>query len=317
MRKIAGTLMITAALAAGQSAPEFRHLYTFGSKDGIHPPLLLNRRPATAALGKADNPYGLVFPVSVVTDAQHRVWISDSGTGSVHIFDPAVGAYREIRRLDDMPLTQPAGLAADAVGRIFLTDSATGAVFMFNEKGEYAFALQKPGRHTLEAPTAIALSEDGKTIYVADPPKHAIVALNREGEMNTTISLPPELGVPSAISVVNNQVCVLGDRQHKVGVFSPAGKQRGELRWDGVQFPSAFAFDPERRHFLVANPRWMIVEMFEEGGRSLGSFGHAGEAADQMLRVDALHVDPQGLFYLVDSHHGKVLVFAASQSALP
>jgi hypothetical protein len=35
-----------------------------------------------------------------------------------------------------------------------------------------------------------------------------------------------------------------------------------------------------------------------------------------MQRVDALHVDPQGLLYLVDSHHGKVLVFGDSPHGL-
>jgi DNA-binding beta-propeller fold protein YncE len=314
MRKFAGILIVSAALVPAQ---EFHHLYTFGSKEVIHPPLLLNRRPATAVLGKGDNPYGLVFPVAVVTDLRRRVWIADSGTASVHIFDPAGGAYRELRRLDGMPLQQPAGLAADPQGRIFLTDSATGALFLFNENGEFAFALQKPGSHALEAPTAIALSEDAKTIYVADPPKDAIVELNREGEVNGTIAVPPELGPPAAIAVVDNQIYVLGDRQHRVGIFSPGGRKRGDLRWDGVPFPSAFAYDPAARRFLVANPRWMIVEVFNEAGQNLGAFGRAGEGVDQMRRVDALHVDPRGLFYLVDSHHGKVLVFAESRPGLP
>jgi sugar lactone lactonase YvrE len=317
MRNIVAALIVIAATAQGQSGPEFRYLYTFGSKDGIHPPTILNRRPANAALGKANNPYGLVFPVSVVTDLRRRVWITDSGTASVHVFDPSTSAYREIRRIGNMPLEQPSGLAVDRQGRIFLTDSASGGLFLFDEKGEFAFALQKPHRHVLEGPTAIALSEDGKTIYVVDPPKNAVVELNREGEVNGTIGLPPELAAPTAISVVNNQICVLGDARHRVGIFNPGGKQRGELHWDGVQFPSAFAYDAARRRFLVANPRWMIVQVFDEAGQNLGAFGRAGEAADQMQRIDALHVDLQGLLYLVDSHHGKVLVFAESQPALP
>ncbi|HXB67610.1 MAG TPA: 6-bladed beta-propeller [Candidatus Acidoferrales bacterium] len=299
-----------------QVSVEFRHLYTFGSKDGIHPATVLNRRPATAALGKAENPYGLVFPVAVVTDLRRRVWITDSGTASVHVFDIATGAYREIRRVGDVPLRQPSGLAVDGQGRIFLTDSGTGAVFMFDEKGEFQHALLKPGEHFLEGPTAIALSEDGKTIYVADPPKNVVVELNREGEVNGTISLPPELGEPAAISVVDNQVYVLGNRQHRVGIFSPAGSQRGELRWDGIQFPSAFTYDVAHRRFLVANPRWMTVEIFNGEARNLGAFGQLGEGVDQMQRVDSLHVDPQGLLYLVDSHHGKVLVFADSTHVL-
>ena len=105
-----------------------------------------------------------------------------------------------------------------------------------------------------------------------------MVALNREGEVNETIKLPPELGEPAAISVISNQIYVLGSRQHRVGVFSPGGKQRGEFHWDGVQLPSAFTYDALRRRFLVANPRWMTIEVFDEGGRSLGVFGQMGEA---------------------------------------
>ncbi|MDP2999201.1 MAG: hypothetical protein Q8N47_17065, partial [Bryobacterales bacterium] len=303
-----------ATLASGQAplSVEFRHLYTFGSKKGIHPLTILNRRAATAALGKGENPYGLVFPVAVVTDLRRRVWIADSGTASVHVFDIATGAYREIRRVGDVPLRQPSGLAVDRQGRIFLTDSGNGGVFAFDEKGEYDYALSKPSKRLLESPAAIAISQDGRTIYVADPPRNVVVALNREGEVNGTIQLPPELGEPTAISVVNNQIYVLGNRQHRVGIFSPGGNQRGEIRWDGIQFPSAFTHDAERRRFLVANSRWMIVEIFNDEGRNLGTFGQLGEGVDQMERVDSLHVDPQGLYYVVDSHHGKVLVFADS-----
>jgi hypothetical protein len=322
MRNIAGTMIVTwitlAAPASGQAPPslEFRYLYTFGSKAGIHPPTVLNRRPATAALGKADNPYGLVFPVAVITDLHRRVWITDSGTASVHVFDKATGAYREIRRVADVPLQQPSGLAIDGQGRIYLTDSGSGGVFVFDEKGEFDHSLSKPREHLLESPTAIAISADEKTIYVADPPKNVVLELNREGEVNGIISLPAEFGEPTAISVIDNQIYVMGNRQHRVGIFSPGGKQRGELHWDGVRFPSAFTFDASLRRFLVADPRWMIVEIFNEEGRSVGAFGQLGEGVDQMQRVDSLHVDPQGLLYLVDSHHGKVLVFADSLHTL-
>jgi hypothetical protein len=322
MRNIAGTLIVTlvtlATLAFGQAPTslEIRYLYTFGSKGGIHPPTVLNRRPATVALGKADNPYGLVFPVAVVTDLNHRIWITDSGTASVHVFDQTTGAYREIRRLGDVPLKQPSGLAIDTQGRIYLTDSGNGGVFVFDEKGEFDHSLSKPREHLLESPTVIAISADEKTIYVADPPRNVVLELNREGEVNGTINLPPEFGEPTAISVIDNQIYVMGNRQNRVGIFSPGGKLRGEIRWDGIQFPSAFAFDAVRRRFLVADPRWMVVGIFSEDGRGIGAFGQLGEGVDQMQRVDSLHVDPQGVLYLVDSHHGKVLVFADSLHTL-
>jgi len=140
-----------------------------------------------------------------------------------------------------------------------------------------------------------------------------VVALDREGEANGTIPLPPELSEPAALSVVGNQVYVLGNQQHKVGIFSPAGRLRGEVRWDGVQFPTAFAYDPVRRWFLVADPKWVIVQGFDPNGKNLFAFGQMGEGVDQMQRVDSLYVDPQGLVYVVDSRHGKVLVFGSGQ----
>ncbi len=314
MHTLAGALTLATALVLGETplCVDFSHVCTFGSKKGVHPPTLLNRRVMTAAVGKAENPYGLVFPVAVASDLHHRVWITDSGTASVHVFDMATGAYREIRRVADAPLQQPAGVAVDKAGRIFVSDAGDGRVFVFDENGEFDHLLTKPQERLLQGPSAIAFSEDGKTVYVADPPRNVVVELNREGEVDGTIQLPPEFSDPAAISVVNNQIYVLGNRQHRVGIFSPGGKLREESRFEGIACPTALAYDARRGRFLVADPRWMVVQIFDEEGRNVGSFGRSGQGVDQMEEVDFLHVDPQGLHFLVDSHHGKVLVFADS-----
>jgi hypothetical protein len=75
-------------------------------------------------------------------------------------------------------------------------------------------------------------------------------------------------------------------------------------------FPSAFAYDAAKGRFAVANPRWMVIEIFNDAGKSLGAFGQQGDGVDQMRRVDSLHMDERGFVYVVDSRHGKVLVFA-------
>ncbi len=306
--------IVAAAFGTAQVPPsvEFRHLYTFGSKQGIHPPRILNRKLAKAAVGAGEHPYGLASPSGVTTDQQRRVWITDSGTASVHIFDEAKSTYREIRRAGEYPLQQPSGIATDAAGRIYLADSGTGGLYVFDERGEYDRAMIKPGSPVLEHPAAIAFSADQRTVYVADPPRNIVVALNREGEVNGTINLPPDLSNPGSIAVIHNQVYVLGNQRHKISGFSPAGLARDTLGWDGVRFPTAFTFDAARGWYFVANPQWGIVQIFDEQGRNLGAFGRFGDGVDQMRRVDALHVDPQGLLYVVDSQHGKVLVFADS-----
>lgn len=311
-----GALLILAAtLSAGQPAGsvQFEHLYTFGSKFGIQPPKILNRKLLRAALGNGDYPYGLAHPSGVTTDLRHNVWIADPVTASVHVFGPNNGAYHEIRKVGNAPLQQPWGLVTDAAGRVYLTDSASGGIFVFDEKGEYDRALFKRGEHPVENPTAITLSEDGRTIYVLDPPRNAVVALDREGGVNQTIILPEERMQPCAILVINNQIYVLGSRQHRVQILSPAGHPRGELQWEGVSIPTAFTYDANQRQFLVGNPKFMAVQVFNEEGVNLASFGQLGQGVDQMERIDSLYIDPQRLVYVVDSRLGKVIVFGPSQ----
>lgn len=315
MRRGVVLALLLARSATGQDAPslQFDHRYTFGSKYGIHPRTALNTRPAKAVFGNGEHPYGLGFPEGVTTDQRHRVWITDSGTASIHIFDPASGAYREIRRAGDTALQQPSGIVTDAVGRIYVTDSSTGGIYVFDENGEFDRSLFKPGTHPLQRPSAIALSQDGRTIYVADPPRNVVVALNREGEVDRTIQMPEDRSEPAAISVVNNQLYVLAARPHRVHILSQGGKSLGELRWEDVAIPTAFVFDHRQRRYLAANPRSSTIQVFNEQGQGLGAFGQYGDAVDQMRHVDALYTDVRGFVYVVDSHDGKVIVFAESE----
>lgn len=310
-------LILVLVLATGFRGEEatslqFEHRYTFGSKYGIHPRKALSTRPAVAAFGNGEHPYGLGFPEGATTDLNHRVWVTDSGTASVHVFDPVSGAYSEIRRAGDVALQQPSGIVTDAVGRIYFTDSSTGGIYVFDERGAFDRALFKAGSHPLERPSAIALSQDGRTIYVADPPRNVVVALNREGEVDALFPMPEERCEPSAISVINNQLYVMASRQHRVFILSPAGRALGEIRWDGIQVPTAFTYDHRRKRFVTSNPRSGTVQIFTEAGQNLAAFGQYGDAVDQMRHVDALYVDRRGLVYVIDSHDGKVLVFGES-----
>jgi hypothetical protein len=131
--------------------------------------------------------------------------------------------------------------------------------------------------------------------------------------VNQTITLPEENMEPCAISVINNQPYVLGSRQHRVQILSPAGHPRGELQWEGVSIPTAFTYDPMQHQFLVGNPRFMAVQTFNEEGVNPASFGQLGDKVDHMERIDSLYVDPKGLVYVVDSRLEKVIVFGPSQ----
>jgi len=281
----------------------------------------MNRRFAIAMVGEDVHPYGLAFPTAVTTDDRRRVWIADRGTASVHIFDLADhhdGAnhgYREIRRAGDIVLQQPAGLATDRQGRVYLTDSSIGNVIVFDKNGAYDRMLRsRRADRMLEKPTAIAISDNARTIYIADPPRHAVVAFNQEGESVGLLGMPGELSEPASISVADNDVYVLDTELRRVQVFNASGRLRRSLQWPDIGVPTAFAYAPALQRFFVANPRWMVVQTYAETdpSRSLAAFGQLGDGVDQMQRIEALHIDPQGNIYVIDSHHGKVLVYSAT-----
>jgi hypothetical protein len=307
----------TYARSQDTESVDVRYICTFGSKYGIHPPRLTNKKAVVAATGHSDYPYGLGFPVGVTSDARGRVWITDNATKSVHVFDRDKGTYREIKRVGGVPLAQPAGIAADRLGRMFVVDTALANVFAFDENGEFDRPLLKPGAAVLQAPNAVALSEDQHTLYIVDPPQNAIVALNREGDVNAVIPLTEEAREPVSISVVQNQLYVLGLKYHRVAIVSPAGKPRGEIRWEGIPIPPAFTYDPWSQRFLVANPRLTVTEVFSGTGQPIGAFGQDGDGVDQNRRTSALQVDSQGFIYVVDSHNGKVLVFREGTGTRP
>lgn len=309
------TLLAAASLAFAAQPLQYRYQRTYGSKHGIQPPKILNRKAAKAAVGEAVHPYGLGFPVAVTTDLRGRVWITDNGTNSVHVFGEA-GFYREIRRTPDGELQQPAGIATDSSGHVYVVDSALGQVFVFDEKGEYERTLiGRREARILKRPTWIAITRNRRTLYVADPDSRAVFAFNQEGEVNSTIALPADLGEPAAMTVVENDLYVLGRGQAGARVFTATGNPRGSRNWGEIRFPMALAWDGCR--FAVANPRWMVVEIYNAAGESVGVFGQTGDGVDQVRRIDSLYMDDRGSVYVVDSREGKVLVFADPSLAIP
>lgn len=307
--------MASATLAYAQfpSTANYHHVYTLGSKDGIHPPKILNKRLAKTTLGNPDTPYGLAFPLGVGTDSHNRIWIADNGTSSIHVFDGPKGAYREIRRVPGLATLQPAGIASDHTGRIYVSDAASGNVLIFDDTGEFHRLLIPPRQgRLLNSPTAVAIADNVRTIYIADPPQKHILALNQEGETVGSIPLPAGYSAPASITMMGGFLNVMAVMQHFVQVISQTGIVRGALEWESIQYPTAFGYDPIRRRVFVANPRYSTIEVFTTDGVSIGVFGQAGDGVDQFRRVDSIYVDPMGLVYVTDSRRGKVLVFDES-----
>jgi sugar lactone lactonase YvrE len=160
-----------------------RFLFTFGGF-GV-------AKPANGAKVSYE-PGRLNYPVGIDTDDEGNVYVASFYNDSIEVFD-AEGT--PLRRFPDP--TKPAGKGSSGYGgtgiavtdvavsgdRIYATDAYQ--VFVFSLEGEVLDQWGKPGTQTgdLDHPNGIAVSEDGKTVYVADSNHSRVTAFDTEGNV--------------------------------------------------------------------------------------------------------------------------------------
>lgn len=116
-------------------------------------------------------------PVGITTDAQNRVYITDIYAHTIKVFDAngtylaQYGAKGEAIRQLKLPLA----LAVDAAGHLYVTDSENHRLQKLTlnaDRTQIASALQIGTQGTtagqLNQPGGLAVSQDGKTVFVTD-----------------------------------------------------------------------------------------------------------------------------------------------------
>lgn len=193
---------------------------------------------AVASLGK---------PVAV-TAAKDGAWlVADAQYGRIRRVDPTQGLLTTVAGLasgltdDGTPperfrlFEQPAGIARDpvtgafyvaegAVGTVLRVDSVRGVERIAGSIGSPEGGSVPPMETYLGSPAGLALSADGKTLYIADPPQHVIrslelvstsaplgVAAGRYGERG---SFGPLLNAPEAVAVGRDGALYVADTQN-------------------------------------------------------------------------------------------------------
>jgi DNA-binding beta-propeller fold protein YncE len=288
-------------------AAEFEYLFTLGAKSGVNPAPKMAGRFGKLFFGAPERISPLMVPAAVAVDREDRVWITDRGAASVHMFDLIEGQYKLLRGADKIAFQCPSGIDSDVNGSIYVADACSGLVFVFDREGSFVRLLvSNRAKQLLQGPTSMAVAPDLKSIYLADPPQHKVLVLNQEGQL---IQEWRGFDTPSALALTREKAFVLDTARHHVQVFSLSGKPMGSLTWPQAREPSAFAVDPERKLFFVGDPRFETVQVFDERGSSIGAFGQSGSGAGEVRVPSGIHIDFRGRIYVVDPLNGKVLVF--------
>lgn len=217
----------------------------------------------------------MLTPQCVAVDAQDNIYVTDSQSGKIFIFDSS-GKYR--RAFGSLKggegfFKRPTGIAIDSTAqRIFVTDTLRNKIFVMDMQGTVLQTIGKTG--------------------------------TGDGEFN----------YPTELRLHGNDLAVVDAMNFRVQVFDRAagsfryavGKPGDGTGW--IFRPKGIGFDSES-HLYVVDGQWGVVQVFDEHGQLLYYFGGMGTGAERFQLPTGLQIDHQDRIYVVDSFNRRVQVF--------
>jgi gluconolactonase len=209
-------------------------------------------------------------PAGNAFDAQGRLYTCETRTRRVSRTDKSGKIEVVAERWDGKRLNAPNGIVAAKNGSVYFTDPAFGeqsdhreldfyGVYHIPAKGPLALVAKFTGR-----PHGIAISPNGRTLYVADVDAKNIRAfdLDKNGEASNDRLLVPKVeGIPSGIAV--DTAGNLWVPAKGIGIYGPDGKRLHLIEsHEGV---SACAFGEPDMKTLFLTARAAVLRARHEG----------------------------------------------------
>jgi sugar lactone lactonase YvrE len=112
---------------------------------------------------------GLKGPIGIAVDAQSKLYIGNSGTGSVDVYG---SDYKFLSRLGtgNGEFKLPSAVAVISTGRVYVVDTKANQVKAYNQDGTSAFTFggSGSGDGKFNSPSDLAVDEAAGEIYVTD-----------------------------------------------------------------------------------------------------------------------------------------------------
>lgn len=213
-------------------------------------------------------------PQCVALDAQDNIYVTDSESGKIFVFEPSGKFRRTIGSLKggEGYFKRPTGIAVDSASqRIYITDTLRDEVFVLDMNGSVMETIGHKGTGEVEFNLPTELLVHDKNLFVVDAMNFRVQFLDRSGEFRTSIGrLGNSLG----------------------NMFRPKG----------------IALDSEG-HLYVVDGLWGRVQVFDQEGRLLYYFGNQGTDKGEFQLPTGLFIDREDRVFVVDSFNRRVQVF--------
>lgn len=202
------------------------------------------------------------------------VYVTDTISRMVHAYDIPGRRYFEIGKEGSGAVAKPLDVAVDGAGNVYVCDGSGRRIVKYDREGKYLAAFGN--REELHRPSGIAVSKDGKRIYVVDT-----------GGIDT--------------------------EEHRVVVFDETGKQSGIIGKRGTEpgnfnLPVSAAVGPNGNLHVVDGGNFRI-QVFAPDGKFLFTFGTVGRRSGQFSRPKGIAIDREGNIFVTDSAFGNFQIF--------
>jgi len=235
----------------------------------------------------------LVKPYGVYSNGKGRIYVADSATGKIALFNKPEKKFEVIGRSGPGQLTKAMGVVGDKSGNIYVTDARIRRIVVFNPKGQVINTMG--GQDVFVKPVGIALDEERSRIYVADSYQHQIIALDMKGKILFRIGRSRKAG-----KYHNGNADSAWNRGYNPGQF---------------RFPTTIAVGKDGRLIVVDSMNFRI-QIFDHSGKFIKKFGSLGDGYGKFARPKGVAVDSQGNIYVSDAGFNNVQIFGPSGKLL-
>jgi DNA-binding beta-propeller fold protein YncE len=225
------------------------------------------------ATGQGRRGEGMAKPFGIAAH-NGRVFVSDTVTRYVHVFDFPQERYFTIGRRGVGRLVKPLGIAVDMSGKIYVVDATAARVLIYDSEGKYVTAVGIDSG--LERPTGVAVTPDGQKIYV----------------VNT-----------GGVRSINHRVLAFDPRGRLVQTIGTRGTDDGEFN-----LPLDCALGPDGKLYVLDTGNFR-VQVFDADGSIVQTFGEAGRFPGQFGHPKGITVDAEGKIYISDTNFGIFQIF--------
>lgn len=283
-----------------------------GSRDmGVSKSWLM--KALDSLLGKEDA-QEMLRPYGVYADL-NRVYVTDPGSSSVHVFDLRHRQVMQIASFQKDRFISPIGIAADKTGNIYISDSLLRRVIICDKEGKYLYEIGSP--EYFARPAGIAI--DDERIYIVDTHGHKVLVFSvrdarflfqfgKNGTAKGEFHYPTHIfagrdGFIYVTDSLNFRIQIFDRNGSFVSSFGKLGDGTGDL-----SKPKGVAVDSEG-HIYVSDAHFDNVQIFDRTGRLLLVVGKSGRREGEMFLPAGVYIDTRDRIYVADSYNRRVQIF--------